>query len=76
MDNKSTQRAQTSLPKATWYPHIARISDSKSQNGDPDASTKFKQLCLISLQSYPENSSTSTHDLLTNGRISNWKSAW
>ena len=30
-ENKSTQRAQTSLAEADHYPHIARIPDLESQ---------------------------------------------
>ena len=58
---------QICLAKTAHYPHITQVPNFKSQHLNPD-----QQLAFVLFQSYSEISSISAHNLLSNGRNSDW----
>ena len=70
-NNKSTQRAQIFV-KAAHYPDIAWINDLESQHGDPDHPKNLIKYSLYHCRRVLKILRKSTHNLLSNGRISDW----
>ena len=70
-EDKSTQRGQISN-KAAHYCHIVRILDLENQHGDLDHLKNLINCSLYHCRAILEILSTSAHNVLSNGRISDW----
>ena len=72
MNNKNTQRAQTSFAKSAHYPHTAQIRDLESKHGDPDRPINLIKCFLCHCRAVLLVSSKSNHNLLSKGQTADW----